>query len=72
VAQQPGFGVAGVDGSFDLDDGGNVRMPVGIGQLIGGIEDGDGAALVAVAALVVAVGRPKRWRGGRDLSDVLV
>ena len=72
VAQQPGSGIAGVDGSLDLDDGGDVRMPVGIGQRVGRIEDRDGAALVAVAALVVAVGRPERRSGCGDLLDLLV
>jgi len=72
VAQQPGFGVAGVDGSLDLDDSGDVWMPVGIGQRVSGIEDGDGAAFVAVAALIVAVGRPERRRGCGDFLDLLV
>jgi len=31
MAQQPGFGVAGVDVALDLDDGGDVRMPSGVG-----------------------------------------
>jgi hypothetical protein len=39
-------------------------MPVGVGQTVGGIEDGDGAAFIAVAALVVAVDRPERRCGG--------
>ena len=47
-------------------------MPVGVGQTVGGIEDEDGATFVAVAALVVAVDRPERRRGGRDLLDLLV
>jgi len=72
VAQQSGLGVAGIDAALDLDDGGHVRVPVGVGQLVGGIEDGDGAAFVAVAALVVAEGRPERCRGGRDFLDFLV
>jgi len=72
VAQQPGFGVAGVDVALDLDDGGDMWMPAGVGQLVCGIEDTDGAAFVAVAALVVAVDRPERCRGGRDLLDPLV
>jgi hypothetical protein len=72
MAQQPGLGVAGVDVALDPDDGGDMRMPVGVGQTVGRIEDGDGAAFVAVAALVVAVGRPKRRGGGRDLLDPLV
>ena len=72
MAQQSGLGVAGVDIALDLDDGSDVRMPVGIGQLVGRIEDGDGAAFVAVAALVSAVNRPERRRGGRDLLNLLV
>jgi len=72
VAQQPGFGVAGVDVALDLDDGGDMRMPSGVGQPVRGIEDGDGAAFVAVAALVVAVGGPERCRGCADFLDCLM
>ena len=72
LAQQPGFGVAGMDVTLDPDDGGDVRMPAGAGQLGGRIEDGDGAAFVAVAALVVAAGGPERRRGGRDFLDPLM
>ncbi len=54
MAQQPGLGIAGVDAALDPDDGGDVWMPAGVGQRVGGIKDGDGAAFVAVAALVVA------------------
>jgi hypothetical protein len=55
VAQQPGFGVAGVDAAFDPDDGGDVWIPAGVGQRVGGIEDGDGAAFIAIAARIVAM-----------------
>jgi hypothetical protein len=41
--------------ALNPDDGGDMRVPVGVGQLVCGIEDGDGAAFVAVAALVVAM-----------------
>ncbi len=71
IAQQPGFGVAGEGEALDPDDGGDVGMPVGVGQRVGGLEDGDGAAFVAVAARVVGVGGPERRRGGRDLLDAL-
>jgi hypothetical protein len=60
MAQQPGLGVAGVDVALNTDDGGDVRMPIGVGQLVCGIEDGDGAAFVTVAALVVAASTPER------------
>ena len=72
MAQQPGLGVAGVDLALDSDHGDDVRMPIGVGQRVGGIEDGDGAALVAVAARVAAVCGPERRRGGRNLLDPLM
>ena len=71
-AQQPGLGVAGKDAALDTDDGGDVGMPLGVGQFTGGIEDGDGAAFVAVAALVAAVGRPERRRSRGDFLNLLV
>ena len=49
-----------------------MRVPVGFGKLVGGIEDGDGAAFVAVAAGVVAMGGAERDRGDGDLLDLLV
>ena len=72
MAQQPGLGVAGVNVALDPDDGGDVRLPVGGGQRAGGLENGDGAAFVAVAARVVAAGSLKRRRDGRNLLDPLV
>jgi len=47
-------------------------MPVGVGQPVGGIEDGDGATFVTVSASVATVGRPERRRGGGDLVATLV
>jgi hypothetical protein len=55
-AQQPGPGIAGEDIALDPDDGGDVGVPVGVGQFVGGIEDADGAGFVAVATLVAAMG----------------
>ena len=43
-----------------------MRLPVGSGKLVGGIEDGDAAALVAVASGVVALVGPDRGGGGGD------
>jgi hypothetical protein len=71
VAQQPGLGIAGEDLARNTDDSGDVGMPVAIGQFAGGIEDGDSAALVAVATLIVAVGRPERHSGDGDVLDLL-
>jgi hypothetical protein len=72
VAQQPGPGVAAEDLALDPDDGGDMGVPICIGQPVIGIEDGDGAALVAVAARVAAVCGPERRRGGRNLLDALM
>ena len=72
MAQQPGLGIAREDVALDPDDGGDMRVPVGAGQLACGIEDGDGAAFVAVPAFVVAVGRPERCRRREDVLDPLV
>jgi len=55
AAEQPGLGVADADVALNPADGGDMRTPVGVGQLVRGIEDGDGAAFVAAAALVVAM-----------------
>ena len=66
VAQQPGRGIADMDAALDPDDGGDMRMPAGVVQSADGIEDGDSAAFVAVAAFVVAAGGPERCCGGRD------
>ena len=56
VAQQPGPGIAGEDIALDPDDGGDVGVPVGVGEFVGGIKDADGAGFVAVATLVAALG----------------
>ena len=69
MARQPGLAVAGKHLALDADDGGDVRMPVGSGKLVGGIEDGDAAALVAVAAGIVAMGTAARGCGGGDVLD---
>jgi hypothetical protein len=56
VAQQSSLGIAGEDIALDPDDGGDVGVPVGVGEFVGGIEDADGAGFVAVATLVAALG----------------
>jgi len=69
MVQQAGLAVAGENRALDPDDRCDVGMPVGIGEFVGGIEDGNGASLVAVAPAVVAVGGSER-RGCRDLRDL--
>ena len=57
AAQQSGPGAAGVDNTLDTDDGGNKVFPVAIIEFVSGIEDGDGAAFVTAARLVVRMVR---------------
>ena len=49
-----------------------MRGPVGSGKPVGGIEDRDGAAGVAVATGIVTVGTPERGCGGGDCRDLSV
>ena len=72
MAQQPCFAVAGEDIALATDDGGDVRVPVGSGQLVGGMEDRDSAAFVAVAAGMVTMGTPERGCGGGNVLDLSV
>jgi hypothetical protein len=72
MGQQAGLAVAGVDIPLDADDGRDMGMPVGAGEDVGGIEDGDGTRLVAIAALVVAAGRTECSGGRADLLSLLV
>ena len=69
--QQAGLAVAGKYTALDTNDCGDVRTPVGAGELVGRIEDGDGAALVAVAAYVVTVIGFERRRGFGNCDDLL-
>ncbi len=69
MAQQPGFGATGVHVSLHADDGGDMRMPIGSGQLAGGFEDRDGAGFVTVAAGVMAMGTAVRGVGGGNALD---
>jgi hypothetical protein len=72
MVQQAGLAAAGEHLTFDADDGGDVRMPVAADELVGRVEDADGAALVAVASGVAAMSGGDRGRGGSDLLDLLV
>ena len=72
MVQQTGLTVAGVDIALDADDGSDVGMPIGAGELVGGIEDGDEARLVAITAPVVAAGGTERSGGRADLLSLLV
>jgi hypothetical protein len=49
-----------------------VRPPLGVGYLVGGVEHGGDARLIAVAAFVMAFVVSKRRRGLRDGLDLLM
>src|SRR4051795_13031571 len=72
MGQQTGLAAPGEHLTFDADDCGDVRMPVAADELVGRVEDTDGAALVAVASGVMAMSGGDRGRGGGDLLDLLV
>ena len=69
---QPCCGTPGKDPALDPDNRLDVRMPLGMDQLAGRVEDGDDPRLIAVAAFVVTVVEPERLRGLRDGLDLLI
>ena len=71
AAQQPGADAAGVDDTFDTDDGLEMGLPIRVVEFSGGIEDGDSAGFVAPAALVVAAAGTERLGGDGDCGDRL-
>ncbi len=58
-----------MDHAIDPDNGGDMGLPVGVGEFAAWIEDGDGAAFVARAPDVVAAIGAERLRGGGDFRD---
>jgi hypothetical protein len=48
-----------------------MSFPVVVAEFALGVEDSDGAAFVATAALVMAVAGTERFRDGGDLGDCL-
>ena len=70
VVQQPGLAVAGEDLALDTNDRGDVAMPVGVGEAVGWIKNGDSAALVAIASEIATVGGAERRRGGGEFRDL--
>lgn len=71
MVQQSGLAVTSEDFALNPDDSGDVRMPVRVGEFLGGIEYGHGPALVAVAPFVMAVIGPEWFGGNRDFADPL-
>jgi hypothetical protein len=71
MAQQPGLAVAGVDLALDADDGGDIGTPIGVRELVGRIEDGDGAAFVAVTTDVATKFGSERRRCLADRGNLL-
>jgi hypothetical protein len=71
VVQQAGLAVTGKYIALDTNDCGDVGTPVGVGDLVGRIKDGDGTALITVAAYVVTVIGFERRRGFGNRGDLL-
>lgn len=72
TVQQPVTNVPGVDNSFDADNRLGVRLPVVVLAFSGGVEDANGAALIAIAAPIMTVVRTERRRDGGDLTNPAV
>src|SRR5271166_5698155 len=68
---QPGCGAAGKDPALELNHRLDVRTPLGIGQLVGRVEDGGDARLIAIAAFIVAFVASQGGRGLRNRLDLL-
>ena len=62
--EQPGCGAACRDRALHLDDCSDVRMPIGVGECVGRIEDRDDAGFITIAAMIAALGAIVR-RGRR-------
>ena len=69
--EQPGFGIACGDCALDLNDGGDMRMPVGAGERAGGIEDGDDAGFVTIAAAAAGLDDVVWAARSGDMADRL-
>lgn len=69
---QPGCGAAGKHPAIDLDNRFDMWPPLGVGYLVGRVEHGGDARLIAVAAFVMAFVVSERRRGLRDCLDLLM
>jgi hypothetical protein len=52
-----GAGAAGEDVALDADDGADEGGPFGVGEGVGGVEDGDAALLLPIAPAIPAAAR---------------
>ena len=54
AAPEAGAGAAGEDVTLDADDGADEGRPLGVGEGVGGREDGDAALLLSVTPAIAA------------------
>lgn len=72
AAPAAGAGAAGEDVALDANDGGDEGGPFGVGEGVGGVEDGDAAILLPVAPTITAADVGERRGGGAEVLRLLM
>src|SRR5215210_8189063 len=72
AAAEAGAGAAGEDVTLDADDGADEGGPLGAGEGVGGIKDGDAALLLPITPAIAAADVGKRCGAGAEVLRVLV
>ena len=67
AAPTAGAGATGKDVTLDADDSADERGPLGVGEGVGGVEDGDAAFLLPITPAIVAAGVRERCSAGAEM-----
>lgn len=71
AAQESGSRSAGVDETFDPDDGSDMRLPIAPRERFAGIEDGDGPTFKSATPPMIVMVGADRVGSGDDINDGL-
>src|SRR5215204_1787925 len=71
-APEAGAGAAGEDVTLDADDGADEGGPLGIGEGVGGVKDGDAALLLPITPAIAAADVGERCSTGAEILRLLV
>ena len=69
---EAGAGAAGEDVTLDADDGADEGGPLGVGEGVGGIKDGDAALLLPVTSAIAAADAGERCGAGAEVLCLLM
>ena len=72
AAPEAGAGAAGEDVTLDADDGAGEGGPLGVGEGVGGIEDGDAALLLPITPAIATADVGERCGAGAEVLRLLV